>query len=205
MPSKYDYTFNVVLLGDMGVGKSSLLSCFADDNHTTSYISTIGVDFKIRTLNLGDEKVVKLQIWDIAGQERFRAMACSYYRGVDGIIIVYDITNMESFNNVKIWLNEIDQYLGEDVNKLLVGNKCDLEEKRVVDTQTAEDFARSVGIPFLETSAKNSKDVEAAFMRMATDIKNRQPTGEASGADSMQQNCPDMHEVTREGKCRCCC
>jgi len=172
MTPEYDYLFKLLLIGDSGVGKSCLLLRFADDTYTESYISTIGVDFKIRTVEL-ESKVIKLQIWDTAGQERFRTITSSYYRGAHGIIVVYDVTDQESFNNVKTWLNEIDRYASENVNKLLVGNKCDLTAKKVVDYQTAKAFADELGIPFLETSAKNATNVEQAFMTMAQEIKNR--------------------------------
>ncbi len=118
-------------------------------------------------------KTVKLQIWDTAGQERFRTITSSYYRGAHGIIVVYDVTDKQSFDNVKQWLNEIDRYANENVNKLLVGNKSDLTEKKVVDYQTAKAFADEIGIPFLETSAKNATNVEQAFMTMAAEIKTR--------------------------------
>uniref|UniRef100_A0A8C6SGW5 RAB1A, member RAS oncogene family a n=1 Tax=Neogobius melanostomus TaxID=47308 RepID=A0A8C6SGW5_9GOBI len=154
-----DYLFKLLLIGDSGVGKSCLLLRFADDTYTESYISTIGVDFKIRTIEL-DGKTIKLQIWDTAGQERFRTITSSYYRGAHGIIVVYDVTDQESFNNVKQWLQEIDRYASENVNKLLVGNKCDLTTKKVVDYTTAKEFADNLGIPFLETSAKSASNVE---------------------------------------------
>ncbi|KAL0401006.1 UNVERIFIED_CONTAM: Ras-related protein RIC1 [Sesamum latifolium] len=144
-----DYLFKLLLIGDSGVGKSCLLLRFADDSYLDSYISTIGVDFKIRTVEQ-DGKTIKLQIWDTAGQERFRTITSSYYRGAHGIIIVYDVTDQESFNNVKQWLNEIDRYASENVNKLLVGNKCDLADNRAVPYETAK-----------------------AFMAMSADIKNR--------------------------------
>lgn len=127
----------MLLIGDSGVGKSCLLLRFADDTYTESYISTIGVDFKIRTIDL-DGKTIKLQIWDTAGQERFRTITSSYYRGAHGIIVVYDCTDQETFNNVKQWLEEIDRYACDNVNKLLVGNKCDLHTKKVVDYTTAK-------------------------------------------------------------------
>merc|ERR1712167_191634 len=172
MASEYDYLFKLLLIGDSGVGKSCLLLRFADDTYTETYISTIGVDFKIRTLEL-DGKTVKLQIWDTAGQERFRTITSSYYRGAHGIIVVYDVTDQASFSNVKQWLQEIDRYACENVNKLLVGNKCDLTTKKVVDFNTAKEFADGLGIPFLETSAKNSTNVEDAFITMATEIQKR--------------------------------
>jgi len=111
--------------------------------------------------------------WDTAGQERFRTITSSYYRGAHGIIVVYDVTDLESFNNVKQWLHEITKYANENVNKLLVGNKSDLVSKRAVTFEQGQDFAKSMGIEFLETSAKNSTNVEKAFMTMAAQIKSR--------------------------------
>jgi len=170
--AEHDYFFKILLIGDSGVGKSCLLLRFADDSWTDSHISTIGVDFKIKTLNC-DGKVIKLQIWDTAGQERFRTITSSYYRGAQGIILVFDCTDMESFNNVKQWLGEIDRYACENVNKLLVGNKTDLVQGRVVDKSVASEFADSMSIPYIETSAKNATGVEDAFMMMARAIKDR--------------------------------
>ncbi|KAF6981734.1 hypothetical protein CFC21_000192 [Triticum aestivum] len=178
--SEYDYLFKLLLIGDSSVGKSCLLLRFADDAYVDTYISTIGVDFKIRTVEL-DGKSVKLQIWDTAGQERFRTITSSYYRGAHGIIIVYDVTDRESFNNVKQWLSEIDRYASDSVCKLLVGNKCDLVDSKVVDTEEAKAFAESLGMNFLETSAKEAINVETAFLTMSSEIKNKmasQPTAE---------------------------
>ncbi|SAM06037.1 hypothetical protein [Absidia glauca] len=172
MNPEYDYLFKLLLIGDSGVGKSCLLLRFADDTYTESYISTIGVDFKIRTIEL-EGKTVKLQIWDTAGQERFRTITSSYYRGAHGIIVVYDVTDQDSFNNVKQWLSEIERYAAEGVNKLLVGNKSDLVDKKVVDTEQAKELAGSLSIPLLETSAKDATNVEQAFLTMAKQIKDR--------------------------------
>uniref|UniRef100_A0A0E0DEQ7 GST N-terminal domain-containing protein n=1 Tax=Oryza meridionalis TaxID=40149 RepID=A0A0E0DEQ7_9ORYZ len=146
MNNEFDYLFKLLLIGDSSVGKSCFLLRFADDSYVDSYISTIGVDF-----------------WDTAGQERFRTITSSYYRGAHGIIIVYDITDMESFNNVKEWMSEIDKYANDSVCKLLVGNKCDLAESRVVETAVAQAYADEIGISFLETSAKDSINAEEAF------------------------------------------
>ncbi|KAJ5929396.1 hypothetical protein N7454_007244 [Penicillium verhagenii] len=183
--NRYDYLFKLLLIGDSGVGKSCLLLRFADDTYTESYISTIGVDFKIRTIEL-DGKTVKLQIWDTAGQERFRTITSSYYRGAHGICVVYDVTDMDSFNNVKQWLQEIDRYATEGVNKLLVGNKSDMEDKKVVEYTVAKEFADSLGIPFLETSAKNASNVEQAFLTMARQIKERMGTATVNNKPTVQ-------------------
>ncbi|KAJ1957747.1 ras GTPase [Linderina pennispora] len=180
MNPEYDYLFKLLLIGDSGVGKSCLLLRFADDTYTESYISTIGVDFKIRTIEL-EGKTVKLQIWDTAGQERFRTITSSYYRGAHGIIVVYDVTDNETFGNVKQWLQEIDRYASEGVNKLLVGNKCDLADARQVDYTAAKEFADGLSISFLETSAKDATNVEQAFLTMAKQIKDRM------GASNVQQ------------------
>ncbi|KAL4705601.1 hypothetical protein ACJJTC_012848 [Scirpophaga incertulas] len=203
MNPEYDYLFKLLLIGDSGVGKSCLLLRFADDTYTESYISTIGVDFKIRTVEL-DGKTIKLQIWDTAGQERFRTITSSYYRGAHGIIIVYDCTDQDSFSNVKQWLEEIDRYACDNVNKLLVGNKCDLTTKKVVDYTTANQYAEQLGIPFLETSAKNSTNVEQAFMTMAAEIKARVGPPTAGAAPTGAAVKIDQGRPIDTGKSSCC-
>lgn len=164
--------FKLLLIGDAGVGKSCLLLRFADDTYADSYINTIGVDFKIRTIDLDGQKA-KLQIWDTAGQERFRTITSSYYRGSHGIIVVYDCTDRESFNHVKHWLCEIDKYATHGVNRLLVGNKCDLASKKAVAYDEGKELADNHGIRFMETSAKNAHNVEKAFEDLAFEIKER--------------------------------
>ncbi|ETV66537.1 hypothetical protein H257_16979 [Aphanomyces astaci] len=169
MARDYDHLFKLVLIGDSGVGKSCLLLRFADDAFTESYITTIGVDFRFRTVKI-DKKTVKLQIWDTAGQERFRTITSAYYRGADGIIMVYDVTSQESFDHVNDWLNEVNRYASEGTCKLLVGNKSDMTTKKVVSFESAKAFADSLAIPFLETSAKNAQNVEEAFLTMASEL-----------------------------------
>ncbi|CAL1703279.1 unnamed protein product [Somion occarium] len=170
MPEGYDYLFKLLLIGDSGVGKSCLLLRFAENSFTDSYLSTIGVDFKIRTVEL-EGKTLKLQIWDTAGQERFRTISQAYYRGAHGIVVVYDVTDGESFENVKGWLTEIDRHATETVKRLLIGNKSDLVDRKVVGYSTAKEFADEKQIPFLETSAKNSTNVEEAFLTLAKEIR----------------------------------
>ncbi|KAI7906176.1 GTP-binding protein ypt2 [Cokeromyces recurvatus] len=156
----------------IGVGKSCLLLRFSDDSFTPSFITTIGIDFKIRTIEL-DGKRIKLQIWDTAGQERFRTITTAYYRGAMGILLVYDVTDERSFGNVRNWFSNIEQHASEGVNKILIGNKCDMEDKRVVTKEQGQTLANELGIRFMETSAKANIGVEEAFFDLARDIKKR--------------------------------
>ncbi|XP_048476879.1 ras-related protein Rab-35-like [Rhincodon typus] len=160
-PRDYDHLFKLLIIGDSGVGKSSLLLRFADNTFSGSYITTIGVDFKIRTVDVNGEKV-KLQIWDTAGQERFRTITSTYYRNTHGVIIVYDVTNPESFINVKRWLFEISQNC-DTVTKVLVGNKSEDPSRREVEFADAKRFSEQMGICLFETSAKENTNVEEMF------------------------------------------
>merc|ERR1719203_1151386 len=151
----YDHLFKILMIGDAGVGKSSMLLRFTDDSFDDHIQSTIGVDFKVKHMDVNDKRV-KLTIWDTAGQERFRTLTSSYYRGAQGVVMVYDVTRRESFENLEQWLKEVKVYCpnnGEGVVKLLVGNKIDLEG-RTISRAEAEDWARSQGMLFLEASAK---------------------------------------------------
>jgi len=168
----YDFLIKLLLIGDSGVGKSCCLLRFSEDSFTPSFITTIGIDFKIRTIEL-DGKRVKLQIWDTAGQERFRTITTAYYRGAMGILLVYDVTDERSFSHIKDWFNNVTQHATEGVNKILIGNKCDWEEKRVVSTERGQELADELGIPFLEVSAKTNQNVDKAFTTLAADIKKR--------------------------------
>ncbi|KAH9091272.1 hypothetical protein LEN26_018804 [Aphanomyces euteiches] len=165
-----DATYKILVVGDSGVGKTCLLLRFADDIYGNHNVSTIGVDFKIGTINLDGDKI-KLHVCDTAGQERFRGITNSYYRGAHGIMIVFDVTDMDSFTNVKQWLDEIDIHATDNVVKLLVGNKSDLTAKREVSTDAAADFAKTRGLDFVETSAKSASNVETAFKTIASRIK----------------------------------
>ncbi|KAK7595412.1 hypothetical protein V9T40_013237 [Parthenolecanium corni] len=144
-------------------------------------------------------------VWDTAGQERFRTITSSYYRGAHGIIIVYDCTDLESFNDLKQWLEEIDRYACENVNKLLVGNKCDQVTRKVVDYTTAKEYADQLGIPFLETSAKNATNVEQAFMTMASEIKNRVGPPSSAAANEKASNVKiDQGRPIETSRSGCC-
>jgi Ras-related protein Rab-1A len=173
-------TPEVLLIGDSGTGKSCLLVRFADNIFSENYISTIGVDFKIKTIT-SEGKTVKLQVWDTAGQERFRTITASYYRGSNGIIIVYDITDRDSFDHVSYWMKEIDRLATPDVCRILVGNKSDLAEKRVVTTEEGQALASQYGVAFLETSARENANVESAFFKMAATMQKKQGPGLSAG------------------------
>jgi Ras-related protein Rab-1A len=181
--------------------------CFQDDAFTESYISTIGVDFRFRTVTL-NKKTVKLQIWDTAGQERFRTITSAYYRGADGIIMVYDTTSTESFDHVNDWLKEVNRYAAEGTVKLLVGNKSDRTADRAVTTEQAKEFANELGIPFIETSAKSAKNVEEAFLTMAGElIKNRIARGNATkdgATGSSTSTGIDLRAAVKEKTSNCC-
>ncbi|XP_014241165.1 ras-related protein Rab-8A isoform X1 [Cimex lectularius] len=169
MAKTYDHLFKLLLIGDSGVGKTCILFRFSEDAFNNTFISTIGIDFKIRTIEL-DGKKIKLQIWDTAGQERFRTITTAYYRGAMGIMLVYDITNEKSFDNIKNWIRNIEENATTDVEKMLLGNKCD-HDVRVVSKERGEQLAIEYGIKFMEVSAKESINVESAFFTIAGDIK----------------------------------
>ncbi|KAH9672146.1 putative GTP-binding protein ara-3 [Citrus sinensis] len=167
----YDYLIKLLLIGDSGVGKSCLLLRFSDGSFTTSFITTIGIDFKIRTIEL-DGKRIKLQIWDTAGQERFRT-------------ITTDIRN---------WIRNIEQHASDNVNKILVGNKADMDEsKRAVPTSKGQALADEYGIKFFETSAKTNLNVEEVFFSIARDIKQRlADTDSRAEPQTIKINQPDQ-------------
>lgn len=186
----YDLLFKLLLIGDSGVGKTCILFRFSDDAFHTTFISTIGIDFKIKTIELHGKKI-KLQIWDTAGQERFHTITTSYYRGAMGIMLVYDITNQKSFENIAKWLRYIDEHANEDVEKMILGNKCDMESKRVITKDKGEAIARDHNISFLETSAKANINIEEAFTQLAEAILQKQTSGravDATAADRINVN-----------------
>lgn len=164
MEDNYDYLLKVLLIGDSSVGKTSVLLRYTDKCFTPQFQTTIGVDFRLSTFQI-QGKLVKLQLWDTAGQERYRRIVSSYYRGSHGLIIVYDVANRESFNNVTHWLEESNS-ITDTVPKLLIGNKIDLKEQRKVSTDEGKELAEQLGMDFLETSAKNNENIEEAFIRL---------------------------------------
>lgn len=195
MAKTYDYLFKLLLIGDSGVGKTCVLFRFSEDAFNSTFISTIGIDFKIRTIDL-DGKKIKLQIWDTAGQERFRTITTAYYRGAMGIMLVYDITNEKSFDNIRNWIRNIEEHAATDVEKMVLGNKCDMNDKRQVSKERGEQLAVEYGVKFMETSAKTSVNVEESFISLARDIKRKMD----KKLENPNPNGPGNIKVTSEAK-----
>lgn len=166
---EYDFLFKVVLIGDSGVGKSNLLSRFTRNEFNLESKSTIGVEFATRSISV-DNKTIKAQIWDTAGQERYRAITSAYYRGAVGALLVYDIAKQQSFENVTRWLRELRDHADSNIVIMLVGNKSDLRHLRAVPTEEAKAFAAENNLSFIETSALDASNVEAAFENILTEI-----------------------------------
>lgn len=162
-PQPQPFLYKILLIGDAGIGKSSILGRFAEEKYTGTYISTIGVDFKVKDFQIDTSTKVKLQLWDTAGQEKFKTLTNSYYRGAHGIVIVYDVTDRESFEHVIGWLDEVDIYSDINIQKIIVGNKIDLMDKKVVTTEEAHRFAKSKQTAFIECSAKSDINVNDIF------------------------------------------
>jgi Ras-related protein Rab-1A len=152
----------IIIIGESGVGKSSLLSRYSDDTFSNDFLSTIGVDFKMKQLEYNNNSY-KIQIWDTAGQERFRNITKSYYRSSNGVFVVFDVTDAQSFEKVEEWINEASKYCTENYSMVLVGTKADLENKRVVSKNEANELAQKYNISYVETSSKNNSNVENAF------------------------------------------
>uniref|UniRef100_A0ABM5EZ73 small monomeric GTPase n=2 Tax=Pogona vitticeps TaxID=103695 RepID=A0ABM5EZ73_9SAUR len=169
----YDVAFKVMLIGDSGVGKTCLLVRFKDGAFLAgTFISTVGIDFRNKVLNVDGVKV-KLQIWDTAGQERFRSVTHAYYRDAHALLLLYDVTNRASFDNIQAWLTEINEYAKQDVVLMLLGNKVDSTQERVVKREDGEKLAKEYGVPFMETSAKSGLNVDLAFTAIAKELKHR--------------------------------
>ncbi|CAG9329442.1 unnamed protein product [Blepharisma stoltei] len=175
----YDYLFKLLIIGDCGVGKTSLILRFSDDNFMASHLTPIGIDFKLKTIDI-EGYAIKLQICDTGGQDRFFPITQTYYKGAMGIILAYDCTDEKSFNSIRNWMQQIKMHANKNPAKVLVGNKCDRPDEKI-STEQGEALARELGIKFFETSARTNICVNETFYHIAKDIKNK-ILGEALGA-----------------------
>uniref|UniRef100_A0A7S3DPV0 Uncharacterized protein n=1 Tax=Entomoneis paludosa TaxID=265537 RepID=A0A7S3DPV0_9STRA len=174
----YAFLFKYIIIGDTGVGKSCLLLQFTDKRFQPVHDLTIGVEFGARMITVQNDTQVKLQIWDTAGQESFRSITRSYYRGAAGALLVYDITRRDTFQHLGRWLEEAKQHAQPNMVILLIGNKNDLEHRRAVSTEEGKAFADANGLLFMETSAKTAYNVEQAFLKTAEEIHSKIQSGE---------------------------
>ena len=159
-----DCVYKILLLGDSTVGKTCFLLRYCDKRFQEAHLSTIGLDYRLKSMTLKNGKNIKLQIWDTAGQDRFRAITKNYYKGANGIILIYDVTNLQSYENVKNWISQIKEEANPNVLIYLAGNKIDVgEEERVVKTEEGQKIADELNLPFYETSAKNGLNVNEIF------------------------------------------
>jgi len=165
-----DYVYKILLLGDCNVGKTCFLLRYVDEQTDENHISTIGVDFRTKLFQINSEEILKLQIWDTAGQDKFKCITKNYFRGTNGIILMYDITCKDSFKNIRNWLSQIKDILGDDACVVLVGNKCDLESERSIPVESALILANDYKLSFFESSAKDNIYVKEIFEYLIKEI-----------------------------------
>ena len=192
----YDYIIKALLLGDSNVGKTLLIGKFIDNEFSENTLNTIGLDLQCTSLVINKKKI-NLQIWDTAGQEKYKSMTTSYYRGVNIIFIVYDVTNQESFNHVKNWISDIDKFARINVMKVLVGNKIDLNNKRVISNEEGKNLSKKYKIKFFETSAKLGQGVKEMFESICIDYTKNHEHRTKDSINLKLKNFPN------EKKCSC--
>lgn len=164
-----DYSFKILLIGDCFVGKTTILNRLCGESPTISYVSTIGVDFKEKIIDVDDKKV-KLRVWDTAGQERFNSITTAYYRGASAIILVYDVTDEFSFKNIQKWISMIESHSNENVKIFLIGNKCDLVSEKIIERSKGKQIAERHKCLFFETSAKLNINIKETFETVAYEL-----------------------------------
>ncbi len=180
--------YKILLLGDTTVGKTCFLMKYTDKVFNEIHMATIGLDYRLKTMTLKSGKIIKLQIWDTAGQDRFRAITKNYYKGANGIILIYDITSLQTYDNVKNWISQIREEASPNVVIYIAGNKIDLEEERKVKTEEGQKLADEYGFPFYETSAKNDINIKETFEELVEKIDNVYSKLEANNQGTAKKN-----------------
>ncbi|CAL6072102.1 Rab11 [Hexamita inflata] len=202
MTEYYDNLFKIIVIGSSGVGKSNIISRFSNGTFMKECAPTLGVEFSTKTINVTDpeQKVIRLQMWDTAGQERFHSVANQYYRGAQGAVLVYDISNKKTFEDLQKWIVELKEKAADTINVMLCGNKADLEPQRQVSFEEGQNFAQLNNMMYLETSALNGMNVEEAFKQLASCILSKQ---QAPVQDKKEELLLQQSEVTVKPK-GCC-
>lgn len=170
MAANENKVFKILLIGDGGSGKAELLRKFVEDDVPPSFITSIGIDFKIKRIQLDGEEI-RLQMWDTAGQERFRTITTAYYRSAQGLLLVFDLTDEMSFNHIRNWVDNINKHVDPNVPKILIGNRCSQTERRAIESERAQALADELGMKqYIETDSADNTNVEKAFMSLASEI-----------------------------------
>ena len=167
--------YKILLLGDSTVGKTCFLLRYVDDSFLDLHMATIGLDYRLKTLILEEQKIVKIQLWDTAGQDKFRAITRNYYKGASGIILIFDVTNVKSYENIKKWINEIKEEISEKVSIVLIGNKIDNVQERKISKDQGEKLANEIGVKFFETSAKTGEGINESVFFLVKKIFENDP------------------------------
>ena len=185
--------YKILLLGDSTVGKTCFLLRYTDDTFLDLHMATIGLDYRLKTMILDDQRIVKVQLWDTAGQDKFRAITRNYYKGARGIILIYDVTNIKSYENIKKWINEIKEEISEEVTIVLIGNKIDNEGERKISKEQGEKLANDYNVPFFETSAKTGQGINESVFYLVQKIVEADPETKKRGKNlkikTKKKNC----------------
>ena len=198
--SKKEAKYKILILGDSKVGKSCFLTRYADNTYKEDYLSTIGMDYKIKNYELEDGRIIKLYIWDTAGQDKFRSITSNYYKGADGIILIYDITDRKTFNSVRNWINNIQEEAPDKVALVLAGNKVDDEKNREVQESQGKKIADEYSLPFFECSAKSDINVTQTFDALIKKVVQINPKNKEG--QKLKQN---RHNGNNEDEKKKCC
>ena len=187
MTSEPSNIFKILTIGESGVGKTCILRRFVEDKFLKNHLATIGIDFKTKTLNINNQEI-KLKIWDTAGQERFRNITTQYYKGADGIVLVYDVSEEASFDKIKDWMDQILSNTNKDeICLILLGNKCDIE-KRSISYEQGKTLANELQVNFFETSAQTGQNIKEAFETLTADIMKKKKIGGDNNNIDLKKN-----------------
>ena len=193
----FDVKYKIMVLGESKVGKTSLIKRYTKDQFGGVYLTTVGMDFQDKIIEIEDKKV-RLQVWDTAGQERFRNVTKSYFQSSRGLLVVYDITDKESFEKINFWIKNIKENAPENAKLILVGNKCDLANERQISYEEGEKKASNYNIKFFESSEKEGTNVKEFFFYLANEIYQDEKTKGKDNKKTIQLN------ANQKGKKKCC-